>query len=837
MARQSVAASRDFGVAIGHRRSAARADLVGLEHEYVVHEADLQVDFRSIIHDLAIDGRRIDPGDSNAYRCAWGGVLTVDGAEAEVAVAPIGTRPGFGRQVREAADVARAALRSAVPARLGLNGYSTHISVSTPNGRTAHAARKFAETFAAAQMLLMDRHDSPGLLVRPRWGRLELGGEYVIGEPLRAAAVFAVGAARASAMRWHIGRRRHPPRLRTDVTRARQRDGWYVDRAAFGVDLLSEGRAASLQLSRRGTIVAQDQLEAAWEVARVALGRDVDQADVESVDRVVSGADPLPLEAGRDPPAPQGSTDLVTLELDIVRARVRPQFAVVAELATWRFTVFRVWNAERRAYASVPRELLPAFLARLEQGVLDAAISGYLRRLPSGRVLRDWHQAAAGAGLYDELGPRVAFATPEIDVFGRPLAMGGGGYGRAAKAGDRVGKREHERPGITPAPVGVPAPAPVPGLVPGGVPGRVPGPRVPVPARDRRIPIWPFVGAAIVGGLIFGAVVVGLPGGVPVATDRPTTAAFAIPPASAAAVVTPPPPVATTTPGVLATPTPAVVVTPTPGAVLTPAPTASPIVTPTPEPPPPEYFELLDHIGGELDLDMRIGTDDERRAALVVDPLGDFFKWDAEPVDVANPADIVAGAVMASDSLSADDVAGLYANCNGTPEPPPPGGFAKNCGELRPGAAGGEIGPMYVIWIGFEQPLTTFAGALFLVIDRDGDPANNVEPTRDLPLVYGQAGDAQIQLYPTRDLSDFKPRMFDFIRGGRPVRTNAIQYFGHQSTAWVVFDGFDPDVTFTPGAETFEGFADFAADVLGPEPMPGSPYPVNLPEPVSIGTF
>jgi hypothetical protein len=64
--------------------------LLGLELEFSVRSArGGRVDFGSLIHRLALDGTALDPGDPNAYRCSWGGVITGDGAEAEIAT-PVG---------------------------------------------------------------------------------------------------------------------------------------------------------------------------------------------------------------------------------------------------------------------------------------------------------------------------------------------------------------------------------------------------------------------------------------------------------------------------------------------------------------------------------------------------------------------------------------------------------------------------------------------------------------------------------------------------------------------------------------------------------------------------
>ncbi|MGH9223423.1 MAG: hypothetical protein ACRD2W_06480 [Acidimicrobiales bacterium] len=48
------------------------AALVGLEHEYRLGRDGEVVDFRELIHGLAVPGRRHDPGDANAYRCTSG---------------------------------------------------------------------------------------------------------------------------------------------------------------------------------------------------------------------------------------------------------------------------------------------------------------------------------------------------------------------------------------------------------------------------------------------------------------------------------------------------------------------------------------------------------------------------------------------------------------------------------------------------------------------------------------------------------------------------------------------------------------------------------------------
>ena len=168
--------------------------LLGLELEFSVRSPrGGRVHFGSLIHRLALDGTALDPGDPNAYWCSWGGVITSDGAEAEIATPPVRARPGFAARLEAWAHTGEAELRRAVPRGLELDGYSAHFSAAMPARLNDRVCRLYAETFAADLMLLMDRADSPGLLVRPRPGRTELCGEFIEDEPLAAAAAFVAG--------------------------------------------------------------------------------------------------------------------------------------------------------------------------------------------------------------------------------------------------------------------------------------------------------------------------------------------------------------------------------------------------------------------------------------------------------------------------------------------------------------------------------------------------------------------------------------------------------------------------------------------------------------------
>ena len=155
--------------------------------------------------------------------------------------------------------------------------------------------------FAPALMLLMDGPASPGLLVRPRPARLEIGGEFVTGDGFRAAAVMAAGAVLTCERAASDRRARHtlPPAPQARIQPAKARYGHYVDRAAFGGDLYEHGRSMPFRVGRlRRTRLAQQHLEACWRSVEEELTGLVAADELALAAAVVHGDLPLPLEGG-----------------------------------------------------------------------------------------------------------------------------------------------------------------------------------------------------------------------------------------------------------------------------------------------------------------------------------------------------------------------------------------------------------------------------------------------------------------------------------------------------------------------------------------------------------
>jgi hypothetical protein len=105
---------------------------VGVEHEFETRRDDAPVDFRQHVTGLAVGRPHFDPGDPCARRLDWGGVITADGREAEIATPPRSAGPGSSTTLeldtRRATEELRAALAATAPG-VELKGYSTHLSV------------------------------------------------------------------------------------------------------------------------------------------------------------------------------------------------------------------------------------------------------------------------------------------------------------------------------------------------------------------------------------------------------------------------------------------------------------------------------------------------------------------------------------------------------------------------------------------------------------------------------------------------------------------------------------------------------------------------------------
>jgi hypothetical protein len=588
--RDAEGASRAFNAALGRERRSdgrsshlAPARLAGIEHEFAVLEHGRQLDFRELILDLGIQGPRLDPADSFAHRLLSGSVITADDREAEVAIAPVTVRPGFSAEAdHRAAEVRDELLRLIGPDR-SLAGYSTHLSLSMRDNHLDAAARLYARTFAPALMLLLDHRDAPGLLVRPRPGRLELGGAYLAGDSLRAALVFAAASARAVsgavARDRAILRPGHrpflPPILAAAPEPATIRYGWFVVGGAFGGDLYATGRSTVLSLADGRSMTAGEHLRRAWDATRPMIEESASPAELALVDAVVEGRLPLPCQLPRDRPdgldsdgpwvrigahnrAPAvadhggGARDGSGGETGdgltagrhpqtnpygaVTQPQVRPAYSVRPMVLRWDFSLLELetrGTIPARAYAVVPAPALADYVARLHAGSLDQAIEAYLAQCAAPGSEPSQPDQVVTPGLYADTGSIADLLPLERTPITGELA--------------RTDKSRKGRKSVVPGPRTTPQPEPAP------PPGTPPSPDG---RRGRFVPV----------ALLLGCVAIVMVGGGLLLGDGGPLAATPPPPVPSATLATAPTPGSAPSPGAASVlPTsapPAIAVTP-----------------------------------------------------------------------------------------------------------------------------------------------------------------------------------------------------------------------------------------------------------------------------------
>jgi hypothetical protein len=368
----------------------AGARRVGIEHEYQLFDLHGQVDARALWPSITFDGSRLDPGDANAVRCRWGGVATTDGREAEIATPPVRLGAGGLERAVALADVGASALAELLPDGVRMRGFSTHLNVEVQDRRGCDVARTIAQRMAPALMLTLDDAGSPGLLVRPRHRRLEIGGEFQRGDTLTAALVLAAGAVlSADAARSRRAMRSLPPLLDLRIVSSPQRYGWYVDRSASGHDLYERGRSTPLRTDGGRTIRAQEVLDATWEVARPLLVEVVSPQALALVDDVVRGTRPVPCEVSATAEvAPAPAADSVTPPPSVLDVRQRDACTLTTVAATWHAVTLRVERDGAVRWIEVPGARIDEFLTALDDGLLDEWLPTLFGRRVSLRWLR-----------------------------------------------------------------------------------------------------------------------------------------------------------------------------------------------------------------------------------------------------------------------------------------------------------------------------------------------------------------------------------------------------------------------------------------------------------------
>ncbi len=478
-----------FAEALSRHAAAGNTALAGLEHEYYLSFRGRPRDFRRILHTLPIDGRRLDPGDTNAYRLRSGLALTCDDAEAEVASPPVALSNGFANEISCWAHLGQTTLRRLLPPAVEMTGASTHLSVSVPENLQDQVCNLYTTRFAPALMLLSERPDSHGIMVRPRPGRIELCTEYNTGDHLELLATFAAGSVAACIAAAESGHAAGlPASVVLDLEPCLDRPGVQLRRDAFGIDLLALGRGSALHLDGGAVTTAGEHLCRAARVACDHLAGLVPRPLIARLDVLAGQPVPLP----RDAASGRNTQRVARIHRSPFGEVVDPlesgSIVLQPVAATWDFTLYCYVLGPRRAYAAVPRPFLQAFLDQGKGRALRRVLRSYLEAAPSGRRL-DCYCQLQEPSLWDEVGPLSGLLRPErFELWPGP---GGGSAGasahfalavpaaaaRAAKAGI---------PGIPPPPP--PPPPPAEPRRPPHIPGPQTSPPTPPPSAEPQRP-------------------------------------------------------------------------------------------------------------------------------------------------------------------------------------------------------------------------------------------------------------------------------------------------------------------------------------------------------------
>jgi hypothetical protein len=264
--------------------------------------------------------------------------------------------------------------------------------------------------------------------VRPRRGRLEIGGEYAEGADLVALVTFVVSAARAL-----LAGTTPPPGPEPVVVASRERFGWHLPPQGPYRTLLDQGPRATWTV-QGAQVGARALFAATWAWARphcLSSG-----LDPEPCDRLAADG-PWRLES-RTPTntctLDGGAADAASLTgYDTAGRTVASGFEAETTWLTWEHVVWGFFRGSGALYAVLPVPQEGEFLRRLDRGEYDRTITQGLSRRGRRRRLMVNAQLV-GAAWWDEIRPG-ALVPAERGRDGVPPRVS---YGRALRAHRRA---------------------------------------------------------------------------------------------------------------------------------------------------------------------------------------------------------------------------------------------------------------------------------------------------------------------------------------------------------------------------------------------------------------
>ena len=342
----------------------ARTTRIGVAHRLCLWHDQDRVDVRSVIDRFATGSGPLDPADPVARRLPSDSTLSVEGDEAVLASPPVPIGPGVPEQIDDLLRDERTGLRDNASAYgvTGVSGSATCLSISVPDESVVGVGLTFVESCLLALATVVEPATSPGLLVRPRRGRLEIGGGYVEGSDLVAGLTLLAACIRG------LLDGGFPPRNGTpDVVPSRELYGWFAPARTQPDD--------------------DAALAAVWTWARPwARAQGLDPGPV---DELVSGSRALRRHTAADPAHCSWGTQTSGDRPRRAGRRELPNgLHADPEWLTWHHAVWLIRDAGgHECHAVVPLDQEDSFLAQLDAGRLDVALDRMLhRRTPRRRL-------------------------------------------------------------------------------------------------------------------------------------------------------------------------------------------------------------------------------------------------------------------------------------------------------------------------------------------------------------------------------------------------------------------------------------------------------------------
>lgn len=408
---------------------------LGVEQEFELFDRGRQLDFRTEFPRLIRRAASIPFRNCESAALVEAGyMLCCDGRDAEFATAPIELKGSGPIDLANEVVRCRGHLLQTLR-KLGLRevrGYSTHLSISAPAGRERELAEAAAVRIGPALILLMEGPRSPGLLIRTRRGRLEVGSEYMDDEQRLAAAVVLL-AGLVHAYLYHQAAWEQLPALKLKHwEEAITRPGLYLPHDAYGASIHALGRAASLDREGGGSLTAGGVLEACAALAKCELEGLTSPESLRTLERALDQPALLPIEGkfdvGRVASRRSNFTALQSRTLKML-ARSRGR-RLTPRFVDWEGAAFEWRNAGHRLIIGMPWSQLPVLFAAAQTDKVLGAIAGAqtpkpllnsLDQLGSPQAFQRIDPVSLGTeALSDKGGPGGV-------IGGSPKAVGGNG--------------------------------------------------------------------------------------------------------------------------------------------------------------------------------------------------------------------------------------------------------------------------------------------------------------------------------------------------------------------------------------------------------------------------